>query len=340
MDSLTHILTGVAVGQVFSKEDDKFKPLVLGAIAGNIPDLDVVFQPFLSPESSMLFHRGFSHSLLLWIICSPLLALAVNRIYKGDRFSYFKWLKISATAWFSHLFLDIFNTYGTGLFEPFSHARISYDAVNVYDLVLSVPVLTALIFVVFIVGKYSRKVMIASIALSFLMCYIAFSVITKLMVENAAKTQLVENGIYPKRLISSPLPLSNLAWKVVAENGDGYCVGIYYGFWKDKAGFEYLPKNQHLEEDFVKYADFQKLKRFTKDWYVIEQTNGETFLHDLRFSSLNPKESALYFPLYIENNSLKTGRTYLNRHISFKNINECYKRLKSSGNTDKLSLSF
>jgi inner membrane protein len=338
MDSLTHILIGAAAGQVFSEKKDKIKPLIWGAIVGNIPDLDVVFQPLISPENSMLFHRGFSHSLLLWALCSPLLALAINKIYKGDRHSYFNWLKICVTAWFSHLFLDIFNTYGTGIFEPFSQARISYDAVNVYDLLFLIPILSASIFFVFIIKEYSKKLVTALLALLFSLCYISFSVATKIMVEITAKIQLAEEDIHPVRLISSPLPLSNLAWKIVAESDEGYHVGVYYGFWKNKADFEYLPKNKYPEQNFEKYDNFRNLKRFTKDWCLLDQIDGNFVLYDLRFSSLNQEENALSFPLRIKENSLEIGRAYLNRHVTFKNMKEHYKRLTSNSthidNTD------
>jgi inner membrane protein len=161
MDSLTHILTGVAIGQMFSQKKDRSpRSLVWGAIVGSIPDLDAVVQPFISPENSMLFHRGISHSLLLWALCSPLLALLINKLYKGDRHSYFKWLGLSTVAWLSHIVLDLFNTYGTGIFEPFSHARISYDAVNVFDLVYLLPLLTMSIFLVFVVKDRVGKMLL------------------------------------------------------------------------------------------------------------------------------------------------------------------------------------
>ncbi|MDR1886315.1 MAG: metal-dependent hydrolase, partial [Prevotellaceae bacterium] len=246
MDSLTHILTGAAIGQVFSTEKDRYRTLVWGAIAGSIPDLDAAIQLFLSPESSMLFHRGLSHSLLLWALCSPLLALLINRIYKGDRHSYFKWLKISATAWFSHLALDLFNTYGTGIFEPFSHVRIAFDAVNVFDLLFLIPVLTASVFFIFIIKDQDRKSTLAVLVLLFSMSYMTFASLTKLITETNAKIALAKQSIYPDRLISSPLPLSTLAWKIVAEDDNGFYTGVYYGFWKDKIHFDYLEKNRDL----------------------------------------------------------------------------------------------
>jgi inner membrane protein len=329
MDSLTHILTGVAIGQIFSGEKDKSKPLIWGAIAGSIPDLDTVFQPFISIETSMLFHRGFSHSLLLWALCSPLLALLINRIYKGDRHSYFKWLKISVFAWLSHLCLDLFNTYGTGIFEPFSHARIAYDAVNVFDLLYLIPILSISILYVFGIKKHITKIILAALILLFSTGYILFSVVTKSIVEITAKIQCVENDIRTVRISSSPLPLSNLAWKIVIDSDEGYYTGVYYGFWKEKAKFDYIPKDKYLETKFEQFDNFRKLQRFTKGWYVFEQTDGKVILHDLRFSSLNQRKYVLGFPLNVKDNSLEIGHTSLNRHVTFKNIKDYYRQLRT-----------
>jgi inner membrane protein len=327
MDSLTHILTGVAVGQMFSGEKDRYRTLVWGAAAGSIPDLDAVVQPFISPENSMLFHRGISHSLLLWALCSPLLALLINRIYEGDRRSYLKWLGISATSWLSHIVLDLFNTYGTGIFEPFSHARISYDAMNVFDLFYLIPVLTISFFFVFIVKDCVKKILLSSSLLTFSTIYIVISILFKLSVESTVEMQCIRHDIPAIRIISSPLPLSNIAWKTVVETDDGYHVGTCYGFWKDWIPVEYIPKNKQLENDLSAYDNFRKLKRFTKNCCSLEQKDRQIFLTDLRFTSLEPGQSALCFPLRLREDSLEIERTLLNRRITLKNIVEHCKRI-------------
>jgi inner membrane protein len=330
MDTLTHILTGVAVGQICSNEKDKWRPLIWGAIAGNIPDLDAIFQPFLSTESSMLFHRGISHSLFLWALCSPLLALLINKIYKGNKQSYIKWLTISVIAWFSHLFLDIFNTYGTGIFEPFSHARISFDLVNVVDLLYLIPILIVTIYFVFIIKSYIKKFAAAFFVILFPLIYIIFSCSIIIKVETQTRTQLADRMVYPNNILASPLPLSILSWRVVAETDDGYYIGVIHGFWKRSIPFDYVPKKKDIERKIEKYDNFQKLKQFTKGWYVIDYLSGQTVMYDLRFSTLGPQKSALYFPLHIQENSFDIGRASFNRHITPKNIRNYWEQLKKS----------
>jgi hypothetical protein len=146
--------------------------------------------------------------------------------------------------------------------------------------------------------------------------------------ENTAKIQFIEQDINPTRLLSTPLPLSSLAWKIVAEDESGFYTGIYYGFWKKKTYFAYIPKNKYLEEHFEKYSNFQILKRFTKGWYILDRNaDGETVMNDLRFSSLERDKSVISFPLRINENSLDIGRAQPKRHITFKNAKEYCKQL-------------
>jgi inner membrane protein len=328
MDTFTHILTGMAVGQIFSSgTNDRSKPLILGAIAGNLPDLDVIFQPFISPENAMFFHRGISHSILLWVLCSPLLALLMNKICKGDRRSYYKWLKISVIAWFSHIFLDIFNTYGTGIFEPFSHARIAYDVVNVIDFLYLTPIFIISILYVFIIKNRLKKCIIAIVVPTYSLIYIMFAIHTKTDNDTWAYTLFRLEGIEPNRIISSPLPLSMLAWKIIAETDTDFHVGILYGNRTGNVPITRIPKNKCLEKKFEKYDSFQKLKRFTENYYVVSIIDGQTVLCDLRFSSLSPENSALCFPLHIRDNKLEIGRASPNRHITLKNIKHYYKQI-------------
>jgi inner membrane protein len=321
MDSLTHAIIGLSVGQVFSNKNDKARPLIWGAIAANIPDLDIIIKPFISPEDAMFFHRGISHSFLLWAICAPLLALVISKMYKGD--TYFKWLKITLAAWLSHILLDVFNTYGTGLFEPFSHARVALDAVNVFDLVFLIPILTAAVFLVFVIKDYINKIGLAACTLSFSLIYIMFAVTIKSYIEVSAKIQLIIDHdliVRDNQIYSSPLPLSIFAWKITAKRGDGYYVGVYHRFWKTIVKFKHITTNERLERDLRGYDNLTKLKQFTKGYYILEQVNGKMFMVDLRFTSLDPDKNALRFPLHLKDNVLEIEPTSLDRHITWKNF--------------------
>jgi inner membrane protein len=82
MDSLTQIVLGAAMAEAALGKKIGNRAIVWGAIAGTLPDLDVIANAFLSPLDALSFHRGPTHSLLYITIASPILGGLVHRFYK------------------------------------------------------------------------------------------------------------------------------------------------------------------------------------------------------------------------------------------------------------------
>ena len=68
MDSLTQIILGAAVGEAVAGKKLGNKAAFWGAIAGTIPDLDVLIRHFAHPIDGALWHRGFSHSIVFALL--------------------------------------------------------------------------------------------------------------------------------------------------------------------------------------------------------------------------------------------------------------------------------
>ncbi|HLT51960.1 MAG TPA: metal-dependent hydrolase, partial [Arenibacter sp.] len=62
MDSLTQIVLGAAVGEAVLGKKVGNKAMLYGAIAGTIPDLDILSSYFTDTLTAIEWHRGFSHS--------------------------------------------------------------------------------------------------------------------------------------------------------------------------------------------------------------------------------------------------------------------------------------
>ena len=75
MDSLTQIVLGAAIGNAVVGKKLKNKALLYGAIAGTIPDLDIVVGMFVDPITAVEIHRGMSHSVFLAFFLALLLGL-------------------------------------------------------------------------------------------------------------------------------------------------------------------------------------------------------------------------------------------------------------------------
>ena len=137
MDTLTHIVLGACIGEAIAGKQLGKKALILGALAQNIPDIDFVASFWLPLASDVLAHRGFTHSLLFVLLVSPLLAWCLVLLFRRAGMNFGQWVLFWGLQILIHIFIDAFNAYGTGWFEPFSHYRVSFNTMFVADPMLS-----------------------------------------------------------------------------------------------------------------------------------------------------------------------------------------------------------
>jgi inner membrane protein len=88
MDSLTQIVLGAAVAEASLGRKVGNRAMVWGAIAGTIPDLDVISNGFMTPIDALAFHRGISHSFLTEIILAAIMGFLVSKMYQWRHHKY------------------------------------------------------------------------------------------------------------------------------------------------------------------------------------------------------------------------------------------------------------
>ena len=133
MDTLTHIVLGGCIGEIFVGSKIGKRALILGAVAQSVPDFDFVLSFWYSPSANLLAHRGFTHSFLFIILVTPLLAWLADKWRRPHDVSFKTWCWFFATEMLVHIFLDAFNAYGTGWFEPFNDVRFTFHILFVVD---------------------------------------------------------------------------------------------------------------------------------------------------------------------------------------------------------------
>jgi len=74
MDSITQAALGAAIGEVVLGKKIGSKAMLWGAIAGTLPDLDIIFLPLYNEVQRISIHRGYSHSIMVSLILGTLLA--------------------------------------------------------------------------------------------------------------------------------------------------------------------------------------------------------------------------------------------------------------------------
>ncbi len=97
MDSITQIVLGAAVGEVAMGKKLGNRAMVWGAIAGTIPDLDVLANFVVDDITALAFHRAISHSFFFAITAPALFAYLAAKFYQSGshQSGVFKWLMSS-----------------------------------------------------------------------------------------------------------------------------------------------------------------------------------------------------------------------------------------------------
>ncbi len=95
MDSLSQIVLGAAVGEVVLGRRIGNRAMVWGAVAGTIPDMDVLGKYFLSELDNLAFHRGISHSLLFCVVGALGFGWVTDRLYRSP---HHRWVATATKA--------------------------------------------------------------------------------------------------------------------------------------------------------------------------------------------------------------------------------------------------
>jgi inner membrane protein len=287
MDSLTHIAIGACMGDLFLGKKIGKKAMLYGAVAASLPDIDVVASLWLNPAADLLAHRGFTHSLLFALLVMAGFTGYFRKRHALDDISVKYWLLFLGTAIGSHLFLDAFNAYGIGLFEPFSHYRISGNTIFVADPFFSLwPVVSALALLVLGKKNVQRKKW-ASFGLIFCSAYLLYCGFNKFRIDDHARYALIHQGIHYNRYITTPTPFNNLLWYVIAETEDGFYTGYRSVLDKtDSVDFHYFPKNRNLLASVSASEDLHDLIRFSQGYYTVDSSGQGLIFNDLRFGQM------------------------------------------------------
>ncbi|MGE7604474.1 metal-dependent hydrolase [Peribacillus sp. NPDC097675] len=137
MDTGTHFVMGIALGglatldPVIAQDPITFSAVMAGTVLGSqAPDIDTV----LKLKNNAVYirnHRGITHSIpavLLW----PLLISGTLFLIMPEANYLHLWLW-TFLAVFLHVFVDIFNAYGTQALRPISSNWVALGVINTFD---------------------------------------------------------------------------------------------------------------------------------------------------------------------------------------------------------------
>ena len=278
MDSLTQAALGAVVGQaVMGRRVGRVAPM-FGAVLGTLPDLDVLIA-FGGAVEDFVYHRGFSHSLLVHLLVTPLLAWLILRFHAPSRQYKVQWaFAVLAILW-THALLDAFTVYGTQLLWPLTDYPFGISSVFIIDPFYTVPLLLA-----FKAGWSTEKAnRTVTLALLVSTAYLGWSVIAKEWLHEKIDQALVMQSIEADAILSVPSPFNTLLWRVIVLQEEDYKVG-HATLWDspEDIDFKSYPKGEMLLKGIESEWDVQRLAAFTKGFYRVALREDQIVITDLR----------------------------------------------------------
>jgi inner membrane protein len=303
MDSLTQIVLGAAVGEaVLGKKIGNRAPLY-GAIAGTIPDLDVITGYYVDPVTAVEWHRGFSHSIVFCVLLSPIFGYLLSLFESKATWKELSWLMFWGL--FTHPILDAFTTWGTQLFWPLD-INLAFKSVFVIDPLYTLPFLVCLIIAMRKPKDAPPRRTWNYWGLAISTSYLMLGLLLKIVSYQAFEKALQDQQVSYTEIQNRPAPFTTLLWSANVKTEDGFYLGDYSFFDAQPISFRFFPKNKELAEEVQHENDVQRLQKISEGWYTYSTNeNGDLLLNDLRFGLLSyaPDENRFVFNyrLYYDN---------------------------------------
>ncbi|MBX9977812.1 MAG: metal-dependent hydrolase [Alphaproteobacteria bacterium] len=294
MDLVTQIALGAVVGQFGFQRTLGRKAIGYGALAGLIPDLDIVVKLSSNPYAEMLYHRGLTHSLFFAVIAGIFLGYGLWRGHARTH-PLRIWVYLMIAGLMTHPLLDLFTVYGTQLLSPFSDHRFALSAIPVIDPVYTVPLLISGAVGILWKERITLSHVYSGLTLFFTTAYLFIGLAINDIVTAHTLDNFNAHNIYPYKLNVYTTMLQLPLRRVVAHFKDEVRVSFRSAhnlddpFWSFPFGWQSMKKApEHLFTEFKQTEDYRIFKWFTSgDFFVSAEKRADgtydIMARDLRY---------------------------------------------------------
>ncbi len=281
MDSLSQIALGAAVSvAVMGRRTVVWKAALWGAVAGTLPDLDLLIDHG-DAIRNMVLHRGETHALFWLTLFSLPFAALVARV-SGEWAQWRRWWLAMWLALVTHPLLDAMTVYGTQLGLPFTNHPYGVGSVFIIDPLYTLPLPIGAGWA--LAGRGIRRGLVANmVGLALSTAYLLWGVAAQQQVRQMASASLASQGIRAESLLVTPTAFNTVLWRVVALSGDSYYEGFFSLLDKTpQVTFDVYPRGNALAEELSGVEGVQRLKGFTSGFYALREEAGRMLISDLR----------------------------------------------------------
>ena len=213
MDTGTHIVMGVALGglaladPVVLTDSATMSAVVASVIVGSlIPDIDTVLK-LRNNAVYIRHHRGITHSIpavLLW----PLLITILMSFFVPEANFIHVWAW-TFLAVFLHVFVDIFNSYGTQALRPFSNKWVAIGVINTFDPIIFI--LHAIAIIIWAMGANPVYTILTTYVIIF------FYYLLRFAIKSAVKKAVFNTVPDATEIIIAPT-MRFFQWRIAASS--------------------------------------------------------------------------------------------------------------------------
>jgi inner membrane protein len=299
MDSLTQIVLGAAVGEAVLGRKVGNKAMLYGAIAGTIPDLDVLASNFTDTVTALAMHRGFTHSIVFSVLFAPIFGWLVSRYERYKDFKGWSWLFF--WAFVTHPILDSYTTWGTQLFWPFD-LRLAFKTIFVIDPLYTLPFIVFLILAMRLKRTENKRAYFNKLGLIVSSSYLVITCFLKWAAYSQFESALANQNIGYSQIDTRPAALNTILWNANVEVKDAYLLADYSFFDSQPITFETYAKNHELLGDLIDNEKVQQMIANSENWFTITKIENQLYFNDLRFGLLStePQSQDFVFQYLIE----------------------------------------
>jgi inner membrane protein len=281
MDSLSQIALGAGVAvAVMGRRTAVWKAAAWGAVAGTLPDLDVLIDHG-DPILNMVLHRAETHALFWLTLFSLPLAAAVAWLQR-ERGLFRRWWLALWLVLVTHPLLDAMTVYGTQLALPFTDHPYGVASVFIIDPLYTLPLLVGAGWALASRGS-ACGLRANAVGLVLSTAYLAWGVAAQQHVERIARASLAEQGIAAERVLVTPTAFNSVLWRIVAVNGSQFHEGFYSLFDRaPQVRFDRFERGAALESELQGLDGLARIAAFSKGFYKLQLDGARVLLSDLR----------------------------------------------------------
>ena len=319
MDTVTHALVGAAISDCWFRKrlGPVATPFALAMAA--LPDIDAATY-FISAETALAHHRGYTHSFVPMLLAAPLFGW-IGYAVSARRDGWKLWWLLALLCLFSHTIFDLITSWGTMPLLPFSNARISWDIVPILDVFLTAVTLGSFVLnrilrwervdtflnpLVYPVvhrhpGRQKAGDWIGKIAVALVVAYLLVGWQQNRQTVRIATEELKKQGIAPVEVRALPILLTYISYDIAARDAEGTVYNAVYSSYAPKEmrfrSYPTLSPDEAGEELASPEAGF--FAWYSQNMFVAAKAAGEAagrgvVLHDRRFFTLTDPDASRF----------------------------------------------